>query len=194
MGGIQYENLNLLSKQIWQWCEARNIWVFASYVKSADNVEADKESRRLAPETDRELATYAFRKILIKWALPQIDLFASRANTKRPIFISWQKDQDALAIDAFTLTWNTWFFYAFPPFSIILRVLQKICLEKTTGIVVVPLWPTQPWFPLFKSLLIDEPIIFEPNDSLLLSTNRIQHPLAKDLTLVAGKLSGKLLT
>jgi hypothetical protein len=45
MGGIQYPQLHKIAKQIWQWCEKRKIWLFASYIKSKDNKEADKESR-----------------------------------------------------------------------------------------------------------------------------------------------------
>ncbi|KAB0790718.1 hypothetical protein PPYR_14835, partial [Photinus pyralis] len=30
MGGIQHTLLSDLSKEIWQWCESRNLWIFAS--------------------------------------------------------------------------------------------------------------------------------------------------------------------
>lgn len=51
----------------------------ASYIRSKKNVEADRESRRL-PET--KLSDRDFRKIVHKFGHPQVDLFASRANTK----------------------------------------------------------------------------------------------------------------
>lgn len=31
----------------------------------------------------------------------------------------------------------------------LLRVIQKIIHDRAEGIVVVPWWPSQPWFPLF---------------------------------------------
>ena len=86
---------------------------------------------------------------------------------------------------------KNFFFYAFPPFSIILRTLRKIKKEKAEGIVVVPDWPAQPWYPLFHSMLEAEPIKFKPNIDLLSSCNREPHTLWKRLTLVAGRLSGK---
>lgn len=55
MGGIQYEELSKIAKDIWKWCERRNIWIFASYIKSEENSIADFESRRLERETEYEL-------------------------------------------------------------------------------------------------------------------------------------------
>ena len=34
-------------------------------------------------------------------------------------------------------------FYAFPPFSIICGVLQKVSEDSATGVILVPFWPIQ---------------------------------------------------
>lgn len=191
MGGIRYPTLSNLAKEVWQWCEARNIVVFASYIESAVNKEADKESRRLKPETEWQLAAYAFRKITANFGNPDIDLFADRNNTKCENFVSWGRDPEAVGVDAFTISWRTYYFYAFPPFALILRVLQKIINDKTEGILVVPFWPTQPWYPVFTSLLSEDPLYFKPDINLLISLDRTHHPLWSQLTLVAGRLSSR---
>lgn len=192
MGGIQFPHLNTLSKHIWQWCEARNIFLFASYIKSNDNVIADAESRRLHADVEWELADYAFTAICKKFSIfPDIDLFASRINRKCKRFVSWHRDPDAFQVDAFTISWCNHHFYAFPPFCLVLRVLQKIINDKAEGIVVVPKWPMQPWYPLFKKLLISELIEFAPNELLLSSPFSAQHSLHRSLTMVAGVLSGR---
>lgn len=121
MGGVRFKNLNNLTRGIWEWCEARNLWVFASYIRSAENKEADTESR-LKPETEWQLADFAFKKITSVFGLPTIDMFANRTNTKCKQFVSWLRDPEAIAVDAFTISWKPYFFYAFPPFAIILRV------------------------------------------------------------------------
>lgn len=123
--------------------------------------------------------------------MPDIDLFASRTNKKCKMFVSWHKDPESAAVDAFTLNWSSLKFYAFPPFSQILRVLNKIERDEATGIVVVPKWETQPWFPKFLSLLTENCISFAPSENLLSFQNRLPHPLHQHLTLVAGVLSGK---
>lgn len=191
MGGIRYPRLNSLSRKIWQWCEVRGIYLFASYIRSKDNVIADAESRRIHADVEWALADYAFNRISTKFLKPDIDLFASRLNNKCYRFVSWHRDPEAFCVDAFTISWSEYYFYAFPPFSLILRVLQKIVNDKAEGIVVVPLWPTQAWFPLFKKLLLSEPLIFPPKDSLLSSPYSVQHKLQQNLTLAAGMLSGR---
>ena len=45
IGGMRSEPLNTLSKEIWQWCMTREIWLSAQYVPGVSNVEADSASR-----------------------------------------------------------------------------------------------------------------------------------------------------
>lgn len=189
MGGIKYTKLNNIAREIWQWCEARNIFLYASYIKSKENIHADKESRKLPTETEWEIADWAFDKIKFELGVPEIDLFASSLNAKCKKFVSWKKDPDSFKIDAFTFSWKNFFFYAFPPLSIILKVLRKIIIDKAEGVVVVPYWPTQPWFPLYKSLAITPLISFGPHPQLLLSPFSQTHPLSRKLILVAAMLS-----
>lgn len=189
MGGIQYPKLNNLARNIWQWCEKRDIWIYASYIKSEDNFMADSESRLSFPDTEWELGTKYF-KIIVN-GHPTIDLFASKCNAKCKRYISWFNDPDSIAIDAFTVSWSDEFIYAFPPFSMILRTLRKIQDDKAKGIIIVPFWPTQPWFPLFKKLLIKDELVFQPSKNLLVSSSRNPHPLADQLFLAAGLLSAK---
>lgn len=191
MGSVQFPKLNALTKRIWQWCEARNIFIFASYIKSKENVEADQESRSLDFATEYELNRDVFQKITLHFKNPEIDLFASRANKKCKKYVSWLRDPDSCAVDAFTISWKKFYFYAFPPFALILRVLQKVIEDKAEGIIVVPYWTSQPWYPVFCSLLSQDPLHFKPEKNLLLSFDRSPHPLWKSLSLVAGPLSYK---
>ena len=103
MEGTQYKNLNSITREIWQWCEKRNIWIFASYVKSKDNYDADFESRRIEPETEFQLSDAAFNKIIHSFGTPEIDLFASRTNAKCERYVSWKQDPGSEVTDAFTI-------------------------------------------------------------------------------------------
>lgn len=145
MGGVQHPNLHRIAKEIWQWCEVRDIWLFASYIKSEDNVEADRESRIKNIDTESELVDYAFCQAIEAFGNPEIDLFATRINTKCEKYFSWKNNPETLAVDAFTKNWHSiGLFWAFPPFALILKVLKKIVVDKATGIVVVPFWSSQP--------------------------------------------------
>ncbi|CAG4946416.1 unnamed protein product [Colias eurytheme] len=193
MGGVQIVHLNELSREIWQWCENRNIFIFASYIKSAENVTADYASRQVSIDTEWALSDHAFNHIVKTLGVPNFDLFASIQNHKCERYASWKLDPQSEIIDAFTFNWTNLYFYAFPPFCLITKVLHKIIANKAVGIVVVPYWPTQPWYPLYRRLVASVEIFFDPHPDLLYSPFREAHPLHAELTLVAAKLSGKLL-
>lgn len=76
---------------------------------------------------------------------PKINLFSSRLNHQLP---------RAEAVDAFTLDWHSDTFFAFPPFCLLGRDVQKIEDDRTEGILVAPNWPTQPWYPSLMRLLV----------------------------------------
>lgn len=191
MGSVQFDHLNHISKKIWDWCEEKSINVQATYIKSKENVYADIESKNINVDTEWELSKEAFQHIENHLGKPTIDLFASRINAKCKTYVSWKRDPYAYEIDAFTLDWGSHKFYAFPPFSLITRCLQKIKSDKAKGIMVFPLWVSQPWFPLAKSLMVIKPIIFKPNSLLLQSPFRSEHPLNKQLTLAASIFCGR---
>ncbi|KMQ87633.1 reverse transcriptase and recombinase [Lasius niger] len=135
MGGMKYPKLNAITRKIWQWCEERKLWLFASYIASKENVEADWASRIVNIDTEWELAPWAFQNIISRWSYPKIDLFASRINKKYTRFCSWHHDPEAFCVDVFTLEWTNYKFYAFPPFSLILRVLRKIQQDQAQALV-----------------------------------------------------------
>ncbi|XP_063986037.1 uncharacterized protein LOC135167121 [Diachasmimorpha longicaudata] len=137
MGGVRFTKLSNLSRSIWEWCEQRGLTIFASYISSKDNSEADFESRRLKSDTEFELSKSAFNKIVETFGKPDIDLFASKNNKKCKNYIAWKPDPNSVAVDAFTIGWEKMFFYAFPPFILIPKVLQKIKSEGSRGIVKI---------------------------------------------------------
>ena len=90
------------------------------------------------------------------------------------------------------MKWNNFKFYAFPPFSQILKTLDKIKQDKAEGILVVPDWKNQQLYPIFCNLIISKKLYLGPNQDLLLSIYRdTAHPRAEYLRLVSAIVSGK---
>ena len=123
---------------------------------------------------------------------PDVDLFASRLNNNNRKYISYRSDPGAQAVNAFTIPWGNLQFYAFPPFSIILKVLRKVNSEIATGLIVVPHWPIQSWWPFLTDMLIAKPIILPRKPDLLYLPSEPQriHPLSKTMRLLLSKVSG----
>ena len=153
MGGLVSNSCNHLTKEIWTYCTGQKIWLSAVHIPGKDNNTADYMSRLLNENTEWRLAPLVFHKIVTLFKVtPEIDLFASALNHQVPKYISWNPDQEAFAIDAFSILWANMKFYAFPPFSLIGASTSKIKQEGASGVMIILLWNTQFWFPMMVSL------------------------------------------
>ncbi len=113
MGGVRSKTCNEMAKTLWLWAVEKNLWLTATYIPGILNVEADQESRQFHDKTEWKLDPLVFTLITSQFGSPDIDLFASRLNTQIEKFVSWRPDPDASYVDAFTIDWNPFLFYAF---------------------------------------------------------------------------------
>ena len=148
MGGSQSSELNALTHEMWEWAMEKSIWLSAVHIPGKNNVDADKESRNFSDRHERALNKDVFESIVKLYPKLDIDLFATRLNCQLSTYCSWKPEPGSTYVDAFSIDWRNHTFYAFPPFSLIARCVQKITRDKAKGILIVPLWQTQPWFPL----------------------------------------------
>ena len=51
--------------------------------------------------------------------------------------------------------WSALHLYAFPPFSMIPKVLEKIVQDEAESALIAPYWPRRLWFPKLLPLLVD---------------------------------------
>ena len=192
MGGKK-GGCNQVAREIWQWCMVHNIWLSVTHIPGIENVMADYESRKVNDRTEWMLDPEVFMDINKLWGPLTIDLFASRTNCQITRYAAWRPDPYAIYIDAFTFDWANEYFYAFPPFSVIGTCLQKIEQNRATGVLVCPLWPTQPWFPTLMMMLINDPYMLPNSSNLLRLAHKQQqvHPMYPQLTMLVCNLSGE---
>jgi len=189
MGG-RIELLNALANDIWSWCCQKNIWLSATHIPGVDN-SADKFSREFQDNTEWMLNTMLFNEIIECFGMPEIDLFASRLNKQLDRYVSWKPDPDAAFVDAFALNWSNMLIYAFPPFSLLGRLVQKVRADAAEMVLVAPLWVTQNWFTPILEMLIQDPLILKVKNQTLNvpGTNKV-HPLVNKLHLMVCHISG----
>lgn len=194
MGTSHSDLCNNITKRIWEWCITHHVWLSAAHIPGCENTAADRESRKLRDETEWMLNKSVFDTIVARMHLnPCVDLFASRHNHQVEQYVSYQPDPQATAVDAFSLNWKNYdVFYAFPPFSLITQVLQQIQDQCATGLLIVPDWPTQIWYPKLMRMLIGHPVLIPPLQKLLYLPYNLQkiHPLHQKMLLLACHLSG----
>ena len=194
MGGSKSGSCNNLAKIIWTWCIEKQVWLTATFLPGIENTLADKESRSFNDRTEWALKQEIFESICRHFQeRPEIDLFASRLNTKLPNFCAWRSDPNACAINAFTVAWNYNLTYLFPPFSVLAWTLQKLRQDQTDAIIIAPHWPTQPCFAMLLQLKTLEPLPLPCAKSTLYLPHQpdLVHPLWKKLKLMAWRISGK---
>ena len=193
-GTTHNDTCNDIVVQLWEFCQVNNILLTAYHIPGTENITADRESRIFSNhDAEWMLNPKCLHKALHRLNFqPDIDLFASRLNAQFSNYCSLRPDPSASHIDAFCISWTGLKFYCFPPFSCVLHVLQKIRQDFALGVVVVPKWPTQIWYPHLLRLLAAQPVILRPSRKLLCLPERPEsvHPLYRKLTLMICLLSG----
>ena len=195
MGTTKSMTCNNVVKQIWEFCLLNDMYVTCTYIPGKENVLADRASRKEYKQGEWMLDKALFQQALNSFDfVPNIDCFATRANAQLAEYVSRYRDPYAVHVDAFSFNWVDYKPYLFPPFSLINRVLQKIRVDETTALCVLPRWKTQAWWPHMLDMMVGEPIILRASPNLLvLPSNKGElHPLHKKLELVICVLSGKV--
>ncbi len=119
------------------------------WVPRAQNQLADAASRR-EDLADFCLLPGAYDAMCDELGVePVIDLFADYDNTRITRLLSARHSPCSEGVDAFVQLWPDECVYALPPFPMVGRVLARVLLmDRVDMVLVVPLWPSQPWWPL----------------------------------------------
>ena len=168
-GGTRSQSLYVLARDILLLCRTANIRLRCRYVPGNLNVHADRLSRRgqiLA--TEWSLHPRVTSALWLLWGRPHVDLFATRENFKLPTFVSPLPDEMAWASNAFTISWEGMKAYAYPPTSLIPRVLAKLRLESAEVILVAPWLPRRAWSLDLLDLCLEAPRALPAWSTLLL--------------------------
>ena len=194
MGGMASSKMDSLAKQIWQFCIDRNIFVSATHISGLENREADFFSRNFSDSTEWMLKEQIFERICEHFFFPDIDLFASRLNTKLENFVSWFPEPGCIANDAFSISWKDYLPYLFPPFNLVGKVINKLKEDKVRkAILIFPYWKSQSWFPLILTCIVSYPVrLPRHRDLLTMPHSGKVHPMGPRLNLVAAVVSGNV--
>ena len=95
------------------------------------------------------------------WGPTAIDLFTNSLNHRLVLYISPCPDPAAMSVNALVVGWpRKAVLYAFPPTTIIDRVLHKIVRERPTCLLIAPRLLEAPWYLLLQQLLAQRRFCF----------------------------------
>ena len=102
LGGVKSMQCHVFARDIWLWAIDGSNHLSAEHLPGSENVLADKASRVFDNNTEWALSRSVYNKICTLFGQFDIDLFASRLNTKNSTYASWKPDPHAKVIDAFS--------------------------------------------------------------------------------------------
>ena len=145
-----------MTRAIFSTLQSLDIRIRVSHIPGLENVTADALSR-MDKTGDFALKPEVYQRAIGMMQLkPTIDLFAHARNAKCTRFVALPGPLGVGAsyLDAFEMgTWRDLGLpYLFPPIALIGRVLQRVQEEGVEAVMVVPRWPSQPWWSLVRAM------------------------------------------
>ena len=159
-GGTGSPALCALLLKLLHWCQSQGITLSAEYIPGVQNtlsrhpVQENSCPDRVVPESLGNTSTVCPVQGTSDRSVRHCVL-----NKKTPVFCSWRTDPQAFHTDAMSLCWSQLLAYAFPPIALLHRVLLKAREDQIPYMLLIaPLWPSHPWYPLLLRLLIEDPV------------------------------------
>jgi ribonuclease HI len=137
--------------------ECTSIRLRVSYIPGTENTEADELSRQ-ADSTDYSMDAGLFLELMEELGVTiGIDLFARADNAKAGRYYSWRPAHGALGTDALAQSWkgeeNT--MYAFPPTTLISKVINKLAEDGGSMVIITPVWKAAPWMRQLEDMTVE---------------------------------------
>ena len=175
-GGTKSFRLTRLTIRLLKFCDRKGIRLVPVHLPGSRNIQADALSRvgqTLA--TEWAINGQLLHPVFSAWGTPVIDLFATFANRKLPVFASPFPDQRAKYVDAMSVPWSGMgMVYAFPPFKMLPAVLNKIRRSHNLSVILIaPRLMSASWMPELLEQSCCPPI---PLDGHPLLTQEVRLP------------------
>ena len=124
----------------------RGLFLTAKHITRIQNVVADGLSRLYPLPSEWMLDHQFFDWVLGLRTQPQVD-FTTRENYHLLCYVYSVLDEQATALDAFSVDWKRWgLIYLFPPANVILKVLNLLESYVGNAVLLTPCWPNQQWY------------------------------------------------
>jgi hypothetical protein len=181
----------------------KHLSVRAIHFPGEESLIADGESRAYATMADLCMNEWLFDVINSRWGAFTFSLFDANYLCHGLPYGAWKVDPYSTWRDSMIHDWREApqpaNYYAFPPFHMLNRVLERVRLFDIDMIcIVAPVWPGRIWWPTMMDMLVDWPLIvpFDENHFFLpgkrLSLRSSQRWWTRDWSMGIFPISAKL--
>ena len=148
--GSMNVGLHNMSIDIASLCRRKSISLQIQWVPREENVLADQISKEIDFD-DWGVSHKFFVYMDEMWGPHTVDRFADQNNKKLTLFNSKYSCPGTNAVDAFSVDWSSDNNWLVPPIYLIGQVLRHVRVCKAKASLVVPCWPSAPFWPLLFS-------------------------------------------
>ena len=146
--------------------ELEHIHLKVRYIKSANN-PSDFYSR-VIDKSEWMLDPVLAPRYVHRFGPAQVDRFADSMLTLLPRFDASYPCRGAETVDTFSVSWEGTHSWVNPPWRDIGRVLWKLDQEPgASAVLLLPYWPTQPWWPLLQRLAANAEFVELPESAFI---------------------------
>jgi len=149
--------INQKLRLLFLWTRLHHVTLTTVHVSGDTNKTADWLSRWVE-RSDWQLHPRLFHAIMKQRLWCQVDAFASAGNHLLPRYWSllWSPGAEAHNFFAQNLALDR--LWVNPPFALIPRVLVALQQHRARGVIVVPRWESQPWWPVLMNMTTAPPL------------------------------------
>lgn len=104
-----------------------------NYPKTSQEAKSSVADRRT---TFHQIVAFIISSVYLHWERSYLDLFATRWNTQLPAFLSFP-DQNPLAVEGLSISWNSMHAKAFPPAILIHKILVKLIQSVNSTLILI---------------------------------------------------------
>ena len=147
--GSMKPDLQDLALDLYIECLRNRLTLDIEWIPRIMNKEVDTISKVIDYD-DWETTEFLFKELDRMWEAHTFDRLAGSRNTKLKKFNSKFWCPDTAAVDGFSQDWSK-DNYLVPPIHLIAKVIDHWIITKSVGTLVVPWWPSAPFWPLLFS-------------------------------------------
>lgn len=137
--GTRSKSLILEAKRLGLWAERHLQSLTAEHISGASNVQAGWLSRTAIDHSEWCLHLSLFKDLIAHFGIPEVDMFANQQNAQLRLFSRFPTLR-AEGVDVLLSPWPQELLYAFPPLSLLPRLVRKILEERAEVILLAPHW------------------------------------------------------
>ncbi len=148
--GSMKRDLNPIAENITDICEQSDIDLQVKWLRRNKNMIADKLSRFIDLD-DWGISPHLLERLQNTWCTADVDRFATEKNAKLKCYISHFNCPGTEAIDSFVQNWAGVVNLLVPPPQLNPQTLQHLVKCRAKGILVVPFWKANKFWPFLFS-------------------------------------------